>query len=439
MSAEQSATLELTPPGAPPFPVLKKTRRRTLSKRGVMWLGQTCNLRCFFCYFLTRIEDNSHPEHPFMELEKAKKICHTMRYVYGNTSVDIQGGEPTIYPGILDLIQYCNEIGLYPTLITNGIHLAKPGILEKFKEAGVRDFLVSLHGIGEIHDRVVQKKNSYEKITQAIARMRELGIPFRFNCTMTKPVVPLLPEIAQRAVDYGARAVNFIVFNVFEDDQDERQTVHRDDEGEAKYSFLKPYLTEAIDKLEKNGIECNVRYLPICMVEPRHRKNIYNYQQLSYDHHEWDYGSWIWTGLQPQRMKWEDTDPPVQLGWSDRRMIARLPKIREWRKSKPNVVHLLAGVQHAMAKLEVFFRGKDALNREEGIKRARDDGDYKYDKGCDMCGARYICDGFHGDYAKHFGTEEAQPIRNMADTTDPCAFIRQQLKVVEPEDESWAL
>ncbi|MBI5095968.1 MAG: radical SAM protein, partial [Candidatus Hydrogenedentes bacterium] len=120
-----------------------------------MWLGQTCNQRCYFCYFLNRIEDAHHPEHPFMTLEKAKAICLSLRKVYGNTSIDIQGGEPTIHPDILELIRYCHEIGLYPTLITNGISLAKPGTLEKFRDAGVRDFLVSLHGMGQIHDEVV--------------------------------------------------------------------------------------------------------------------------------------------------------------------------------------------------------------------------------------------------------------------------------------------
>ena len=415
------------------------TRKRTLNRRGVLWLGQTCNLRCFFCYFLTRIEDNSHPEHPFMDLEKAKEICHTMRYKYGNTAIDIQGGEPTIYPGILDLISYCDEIGLYPTLITNGLHLAKPGVLEKFKEAGIRDFLVSFHGIGEVHNQVVQKKNAYEKMCTAIARMRELDIPFRYNCTMTKPVMPLVPEVADKAIEYGARAVNYIVFNVFEEDQEERKNSHRNDEGEAKYSILKPYLTEAIDKLEDHGIEVNVRYLPMCMVEPRHRKNIYNYQQLSYDHHEWDYGSWIWSGLQPQRMKGEPTDVRMKIGWSDRRTIARLPKIRALREKSPALVNGIMALQNAGAGIEEALRGKAALLREEGMKRARDDGDYRYDAKCNQCAARYICDGFHGDYAHHFGTDEADPITNVADSQDPCYFTRNQRKFVEPEDESWAL
>ncbi|MFW6307711.1 MAG: hypothetical protein ACOC08_03620 [Campylobacterales bacterium] len=75
---------------------LPTTKDRSITKRGVLWLGQTCNLKCFFCYFIDKIADKEHPEHAFMTLEKAKKICHTLRYVYGNRAIDIQGGEPTI-------------------------------------------------------------------------------------------------------------------------------------------------------------------------------------------------------------------------------------------------------------------------------------------------------------------------------------------------------
>src|SRR5438105_1947299 len=101
-----------------------RTREKLLTRRGVLWLGQTCNLRCHFCYFLDRIEQKDHPEHPFMELEKAKAICHALRFKYGNTSVDIQGGEPTIWRHIDELVVYCRDIGLHPTLITNALALA---------------------------------------------------------------------------------------------------------------------------------------------------------------------------------------------------------------------------------------------------------------------------------------------------------------------------
>ncbi|MGH8035101.1 MAG: hypothetical protein ACREO9_07745, partial [Lysobacterales bacterium] len=42
---------------------------RKITRRGILWLGQTCNLRCHFCYFLDRIENPMHPEHAFMSLD----------------------------------------------------------------------------------------------------------------------------------------------------------------------------------------------------------------------------------------------------------------------------------------------------------------------------------------------------------------------------------
>jgi MoaA/NifB/PqqE/SkfB family radical SAM enzyme len=416
-------------------PVLK-TKRRTLSRRGVMWLGQTCNLRCYFCYFLNRISNAHHPEHPFMDIQKAKDLCKTLREFYGNTAIDIQGGEPTIYPDILELISYCKEIGLYPTLITNGLHLAKPGVLEQFRDAGVRDFLVSYHGIGDLHDQVVGKKGAYEKMDQAVRRMQELGVPFRFNCTMSKPVVELLPDVARRAIEYGAAAVNFIAFNPFED----QETGIRTHENVAKYSDIKPKLAQAMDLLEEAGIEVNVRYLPLCMAEPRHRKNFYNFQQLPYDHHEWDYQSWMWTGMQTQRMKEGGLMPPFRLGPYARNLYESDSHIR--RKAyelSPVKGRLKYGVQHALSRMTQFMKGKETVWREEAIVRPQADLKYRYHEACERCSARSICDGFHGDYADLFGTGEATPIKDIEPTQDPLRFIRDQEKLVEPEDKAWAL
>jgi len=132
-----------------------KTAQRVITRRGVLWLGQTCNIRCHFCYFLDRIKASGHPEHPFMSLGKAKQICWHVRYYYENDSIDIQGGEPLLFNGIYDLARFCHEIGLHPTLITNGILLTKREICVKLKESGVRDLLISVHALGEVYDTIV--------------------------------------------------------------------------------------------------------------------------------------------------------------------------------------------------------------------------------------------------------------------------------------------
>ena len=417
---------------------LAKTRKRALARRGVMWLGQTCNLRCYFCYFVNRIADPKHPEHAFMGLEKAKAICYTLRRFYGDTAIDIQGGEPTIYPHILELTRYCHEIGLYPTLITNGLALAKPGAVEAYKEACVRDFLVSFHGIGEVHDKVVGRPGAYRKLIAAVEQMQALDMPVRFNCTMSEPVVPLLPEIARKAIAYGAYAVNYIAFNPFGD----QTTGHRTSENVARYSDINVALTEAIDLLEAAGVEVNVRYLPLCIAEPRHRKNFYNYQQLPYDTHEWNYASWLWT-MMAQQMGRPDIgpSPTPRLGCGARKiahpddtLLSRLFLVR-----KPGITRLIYAAQHVAARLDAAFSGLDRLYRDEARLRAARDCHYQYHSVCEECAAKAICDGFHGDYAEFFGTGEARPIQDIETTDDPRFFIREQEKFVEDADRAWAL
>ncbi|MBI5094473.1 MAG: radical SAM protein, partial [Candidatus Hydrogenedentes bacterium] len=282
----------------------------------------------------------------------------------------------------------------------------------------------------------VGKKGAFEKIIAAIERMVELKIPFRFNCTMSKPVVPLLPEIAKKAVLYGANAVNYIAFNPFGD----QQTGMRNADNVPRYSDIKPKLTEAMDILEDAGIEVNVRYLPLCMGEERHRKNFYNFQQLPYDHHEWDYQSWIWTMMQPQMMKEGPLVPPVKLGVGTSKIYrGQAHKARDLYAQHPVIGRVVLKTQHAVATVQQAVRGKETMLREEAVYRAAVDCKYGYDAACEKCAARRICDGFHGDYAEFYGTSEAQPITNIQPVNDPLYYISQQEKIVEEEDASWAL
>ena len=64
---------------------------------------------------------------------------------------------------------------------------------------------------------------------------------------------------------------------------------------------------------------------------------------------------------------------------------------------------------------------------------------YLYSSQCKRCAVRQICDGFHGDYAAIFGTDEATPISSEIEVSDPLYYISEQEKVVEVEDYDWAL
>ncbi len=114
-------------------------------------------------------------------------------------------------------------------------------------------------------------------------------------------------------------------------------------------------------------------------------------------------------------------------------------QIRDWAARHPVLTRIVFGAQHAVARLEQAIRGKEKMYQEEAILRAKNDAGYRYHEGCSQCMVRGICDGFHGDYADLFGMGEASPITNVPRTNDPLLYIRNQDKVVDKEDEAWAL
>lgn len=422
---------------APPPREYYRTTSRTITRRGLMWLGQTCNLRCHFCYFLDRIENASHPEHRFMPLSKAVQICNTLVDVYGNNAIDIQGGEPTLYPHILDLVRHCREIGLHPTLITNAQKLADYDFVVALRDAGIRDFLVSVQGLGPVYDTIVRRPGAHAKQMAALKNLRVAGIPFRFNVVMSKLAMPQLPLIAELAVKTGAHAVNYLAFNPYDD----QAAGKRSDCNVPRYSEIRQPLVRSLELLREHDIEANVRYLPLCSVPDVYLPNMYNFQQLPYDHHENEFGSWRWTQLSQQRTHDDRlTTPPLlgnPLNWFTKKIYGLfyiLNRDSVGRKIQARldnfIIKILSGVG---------LRGNvDSHYRSDARERAKIDLGYVFGKACGTCDLKSICDGFHGDYAEFFGTDEARPAVGLVRIDDPTHFIRKQNKIVQDEDVGWA-
>jgi pyruvate-formate lyase-activating enzyme len=420
-----------------------------------MWLGLTCNLRCRFCYFLDRIEDPAHPEHPFIGLEKARAIGRTLVGYYGNNSVDIQGGEPTLYPEIEPLVAYFAGIGLSPTLITNALALSDPTRVEQLRRAGVRDFLISVQGLGEVYDQLVRRPGAHALQRRALDTLQEAGVPFRFNTVLTRAVLPQLDEIAALAVETGAGVVNFLGYNPFFDQQTDR----RERELVPAYDELRGPLRTAIDRLDAEAVEVNVRYLPLCLLSKPYRPHLYGYRQLPYDLHENDYASWSWTELPAQRTAGTPLSPPLGLG---RRL--RLGRLRRPLRALDRRWPTLGGALHRLKQaLERRWAddgvgpvrnadpagrgdrasdgypaaGPDAVDRryqQDATVRAAEYTGYRHVPVCRTCGLRPICDGVYGDYLALFGEADVRPVPLAAPVTDPQHYTRHQYKVIHPLD-----
>ena len=186
--------------------------------------------------------------------------------------------------------------------------LANPEKCRQLKEAGVYDLLISVHGLGQRYDKIVVVNGAAAKLQKAIDNVAAAGIPFRFNCVLCTDALPDLLGVARLAVAKGARAVNFIAFNPF---IDQACGGKRSAENVPKYSEVVDYLIPAIDLLDANGIEVNVRYLPFCLFPEKYRKFVQNFQQIVYDLHEWESAGEAWSGAEPQRQTQAPLSEPI--------------------------------------------------------------------------------------------------------------------------------
>ncbi len=435
------------------------TTKKLPTRRAVIWLGQTCNLNCFFCYFAERIADKNHPEHAFFTLEKAKTMCKIFVEEYGLNSIDIQGGEPTIYPHIFELISYCNQIGLKPTLITNGITLSNFEFAQKFKTAGIYDFLISLQGIGETYNKVVGSKNAFEKQQKALENLKKLQIPIRVNAVLTNQIIDEMEQIADLAIQYNARVVNFIAYNNTGD-----QKILRQAHKIPYYDIIAQKLEPIIDKLENLNIEVNLRFLPFCVVSEKYRKNIQNSDQMLYDNHEWEASSRLWVDRPAQRQAKSPIEPRRTIYYLSRFKISRiyrsstLKEKLQWIKSlllpfvplrfksyapilsyqKPifdKMKHYTPNAKnydktHQYSKVECFyFEQKEIMHNISKHKI--------YHSKCNQCDIKAICDGFYCDFIDEFGSNAIKPIKLKSPTTNPRFYSQHQYKVIEAKEWSW--
>ena len=171
-----------------------------------LWLELTgrCNLKCIHCYA------NSGPDRPLSEgmelkdwldaLDQAKALdCREVQFI---------GGEPTLYPGLLHLVEHARRIGYEDVSVyTNGTYLT-----EALKAAFLRHrvkLAFSIYGsVGAIHDQVTLRKGSFGKTISAIRWAVDSGLSVQAGIVEMSVNVDDTPRIEMLLKEAGVRAIN---------------------------------------------------------------------------------------------------------------------------------------------------------------------------------------------------------------------------------------
>jgi MoaA/NifB/PqqE/SkfB family radical SAM enzyme len=172
----------------------------------LLWaLRSPCSLGCRYCYFGTieehRIERPtkpgllSHLSRNDLTAEEVFAFAATMRYS-AIRRVFLAGGEPLLWPPVLDLIHLLKTADIQVVVCTNGIPLNRPDITDALVERGVDAVSVSLDSADPDHnDTWRPARNGRDGWSQIVTGTRTL---LTARADRQRPQVGLYSVITRR-------------------------------------------------------------------------------------------------------------------------------------------------------------------------------------------------------------------------------------------------
>lgn len=125
----------------------------------------------------------------------------------GAELIGLSGGEPTMYPHILETIQFINATGMKSTMATSGWGLTGERLREYY-DSGLSLLSISINGsTKEIHGL---SRDGYEYALSAMETLRVSGLPYAVNWVARKDNVYDFPNVVELARKYGAQLVEIL-------------------------------------------------------------------------------------------------------------------------------------------------------------------------------------------------------------------------------------
>ncbi|HOU54785.1 MAG TPA: radical SAM protein [Myxococcota bacterium] len=138
----------------------------------------------------------------------------------GIEHLDIDGGEPTLHPHLLEALRLARDLGYREiNVTTNGRRLADPAVARALLDAGVTSVLVSLHGdVPEVHDGITGRPGSFRETLAGLrnlVRGRGSTLDLGVNVTVCRANVDRLLPLVERIREEGVDKVNLQMLTPF--------------------------------------------------------------------------------------------------------------------------------------------------------------------------------------------------------------------------------
>lgn len=274
---------------------------KQLNTRAKIDTGKFCNANCNFCYYGDQLNSKE-----FLIPEKAKEIG---KYLINNgiTEFELSGGEPTISKYFLDIIKTLNQLqidnNIKPqiSVVTNGYLFGQKQSQQlRIANEYINEWLISIHGYGNDHDKVVGTKGAFYNIDNFIYNYKDSKTLIRVNVVVTpdtikqnhhETFIKFLVDLTLNDIQ-----INFLPLNYWSNAKDKVTTF---DDILDTYKFISKFFIAYGERpiiFQKNinkfiplrSRRINIRYAQMCLLDRWAREYVVSHTDHIYDLHDWN-------------------------------------------------------------------------------------------------------------------------------------------------------
>jgi len=170
--------------------------RIDLKKYAVIPVWYGCNSSCTIC-MLSGVGDRLGTVDP----DAFSRLITALVRDGGYDNLILSGAEVTTFEQLERYVRYAASFGHFKKIQiqTNGRRLADREFLKRVVDAGVNEFFVSVHGVGETHDSITGVAGSYRETMACLDNLAGYPVNVISNTVLTRTnyhgIVPLLGEL----------------------------------------------------------------------------------------------------------------------------------------------------------------------------------------------------------------------------------------------------
>lgn len=164
-----------------------------------------CNMKCRHCRAWRKASVH-------MPMDVVRKILKFAKAnADNNFSLTISGGEPFLYPFLVDVVKTAHDMEIDDIIITTNGSVVKDSMLAELKGIGVYNLCIQVSidsPYADYHDEFRGYKGAFEKAVSCLRRVGEAGLFSSLRATFSPRTLYQMGELIKLAKDCGAGRVS---------------------------------------------------------------------------------------------------------------------------------------------------------------------------------------------------------------------------------------